>query len=67
MGPGRHVDPLIGQDHEDQRDVEGHHGAGQSVRFVHHEDARRGVTALAVAPLLDQVVDADAVPALHYG
>lgn len=53
MSSRRDVDPLVGQHHEEQRDVEGHHGAGQGVRLVDHEDAGGGVAALAVAPLLD--------------
>lgn len=53
VGPGRDVDPLVGQHHEDQGDVEGHHGAGEGVRLVDHEDAGSGVAALAVAPLLN--------------
>lgn len=49
----RDVDPLVGQHHEEQRDVEGHHGAGQGVGLVDHEDTGGGVAALAVATLLD--------------
>lgn len=52
---GCDVDPLVGQHHEDQRDVEGHHGAGEGVWLVDHEDTGCGVAALAVAPLLDLV------------
>ena len=51
--PGRDVDPLVGQHHEDQGDVEGHHRAGEGVRLVDHEDAGRGVAGVAVAPLLN--------------
>lgn len=51
--PRRDVDPLVGQHHEDQRDVEGHHGAGEGVWLVDHEDTGGGVAALAVAPLLN--------------
>lgn len=50
---GRDVDPLVGQHHEDQRDVEGHHRAGEGVWLVDHEDTGGGVAALAVAPLLN--------------
>jgi len=62
VGAGRDVDPLVGQHHEDQRDVEGHHGAGEGVRLVHHEDAGRGVGAVAVATLFDLVEGGEKVP-----
>lgn len=52
---GRDVDPLVGQHHEDQRDVEGHHRAGEGIWLVDHEDTGCGVAAFAVAPLLDLV------------
>lgn len=43
--PRRHINALIGQDHQTQRDVEGHHGAGERIWFVHHEHTHRGVAA----------------------
>lgn len=53
--PGCDVDPLVGQHHEDQRDVEGHQGAGERVRLVDHEDAGRSVAAVVEAPLVNLV------------
>lgn len=52
---GRDIDPLVGQHHEDQGDVEGHHRAGEGVWLVDHEDTGCGVAALVVAPLLNLV------------
>ena len=52
---GRDVDPLVGQHHEDQRDVEGHQRAGEGVWLVDHEDTGRGIAAFTVAPLLNLV------------
>lgn len=46
---GRGVDPLVGQHHKDEGDVEGHHRAGEGVWFVHHEDTS-GVAAYNLAP-----------------
>lgn len=57
VGARGDVDPLVGQHHEDQGDVEGHHGAGEGVRLVDHEHAGGGVVALAVAPLLNLTED----------
>lgn len=54
MGTSSDVDPLVGQHHEDQRDVEGNQRAGESVWLVDHEDTGRGV-ALALAPLINLV------------
>lgn len=34
----RDIDAVIGQHHEEKRDVEGHHGAGDGVGLVDHED-----------------------------
>lgn len=56
MCSGGDIDPLVGQYHEDQRDVEGHHRASEGVWLVDHEDTGRGVAALAVAPLLNLVI-----------
>lgn len=53
VGPRRDVDPLVGQHHQHQGDVEGHQGAGERVWLVDHEDTGGGVAAPAVAPLLD--------------
>lgn len=53
VGPSCDVDPLVGQHHQHQGDVEGHQGAGEGVWLVDHEDTGGGVAAPAVAPLLD--------------
>lgn len=34
----RHIDALVGQHHQAQRNIEGHHRAGDGVGLVHHED-----------------------------
>lgn len=51
--PRRHVDAVVGQHHQQEGDVKGHHGAGDGVGLVHHEDAVGGVGGLVELPLLD--------------
>ena len=41
--PCSHIDALVGQHHQPQWDVEGHHGTRQSVGLIDHEDTRRRV------------------------
>lgn len=61
------IDSVIGQHHEEKRDVEGHHRAGDSIGLVDHEDTPRGVRVVAEFPFLYHINYADVVPALHYG
>lgn len=44
------IDAIIGQHHEEKRDVEGHHRAGDGVGLVDHEDTVRGVRVLVGLP-----------------
>lgn len=44
------VDAVIGQHHEEKRDVEGHHGAGDGVGLVDHEDTVCRVRVLVELP-----------------
>ena len=44
------VDAIIGQHHEEKRDVEGHHRAGDGIGLVDHEDAVRRVRVLVELP-----------------
>lgn len=46
------IDSVIGQHHEEKRDVEGHHRAGDSIGLVDHEDTPRGVRVVAEFPFL---------------
>lgn len=39
----RYIDALVGEHHQTQWDVEGHHRAGECIWLVHHEHAYRGV------------------------
>lgn len=39
----RYIDALVGEHHQTQWDVEGHHRAGESIWLVHHEHTHRGV------------------------
>lgn len=55
VGSGCDVDPLVGQHHQDQWDVEGHQRTGEGVWLIDHEDTGRGVAAFTVASLLDLV------------
>lgn len=38
-----YIDALVGEHHQAQWDVEGHHRAGECIWLVHHEHAHRGV------------------------
>lgn len=46
------VDAIIGQHHEQKRDVEGHHRTGDGVGLVDHEDTVRRVGVLMGLPFL---------------
>lgn len=63
--PGGDVDAIIGQHHQQEGKVEGHHRAGNGIWLVDHEYAVRGVGSLVELPLLNQINDANAIPALH--
>lgn len=41
----RYIDALVGEHHQTQRDVKGHHRAGECIWLVHHEHANSGVAA----------------------
>lgn len=44
------IDAIIGQHHEEKRDVECHHRAGDGIGLVDHEDAVRRVSVLVELP-----------------
>lgn len=44
------IDAIIGQHHEEKRDVEGHHRAGDGIGLVDHEDTIRRVRVLVELP-----------------
>lgn len=46
------IDTVIGQHHEEKRDVEGHHGAGDGVGLVDHEDTACRVRVVVEFPFL---------------
>lgn len=46
------IDAVVGQHHEEKRDVEGHHRTGDGVGLVDHEDTVRGVGVLVELPFL---------------
>lgn len=47
---GGDIDAVIGQNHEQKRDVESHHRAGDGVGLVDHEDTVGGVGVLVEFP-----------------
>lgn len=51
--PGCDVDAVVGQHHQEEGNVEGHHGAGNGVWLVDHEYAVSGVGSLVELPLLN--------------
>lgn len=51
--PGGDVDAIIGQHHQQEGKVEGHHRAGNGIWLVDHEYAVRGVGSLVELPLLN--------------
>lgn len=51
--PGCDVDAVVGQHHQEEGNVEGHHGAGNGVWLVDHENAVGGVGSLVELPLLN--------------
>lgn len=51
--PGRDIDAVVGQHHQEEGNVKGHHGAGNGVWLVDHEDAVSGVGSLVELPLLN--------------
>lgn len=53
MLPGRDVDAVVGQHHQEEGNVEGHHGAGNGVWLVDHEYAVSSVGSLVELPLLN--------------
>lgn len=53
MLPGGDVDAVVGQHHQEEGNVEGHHRAGNGVWLVDHEYAVGGVGSLVELPLLD--------------
>lgn len=53
MLPGRDVDAVVGQHHQEEGNVEGHHGAGNGIWLVDHEYAVSGIGSLVELPLLN--------------
>lgn len=49
---GCDIDAVIGQHHEEKRDVEGYHGTSDGIGLVDHEDTVRGVRVLRELPFL---------------
>lgn len=47
---GCDIDAVIGQHHEEKRDVEGYHGTSDGVGLVDHEDTVRGIRVLRELP-----------------